>query len=184
VFVSCGLFGFEVEGFIIYFIPVALIPHSGLYPVRNSQSPPVESLAPPSHTLAQNNPLFSRIILARLSFSFKTESSSDPVVYCASVEALVRPQTSSPNSAVNLVTPEKILPLPKVVPTQPIKNNRKRGKTAIITSSPHMNELKNCQTPRHVKPPKQVKKYLFNDEAATKSNYKKTVKHRQKVFKT
>jgi hypothetical protein len=47
-----------------------------------------------------------------------------------------------------------------------------------------MNELKNCQTPRHVKPPKQVKKYLFNDEAATKSNFKKkNVKHRQKVLK-
>jgi hypothetical protein len=76
-----------------------------------------------------------------------------------------------------------LLPLPEVVLQQPIKHNRKRGKTAIITSSPYMNELKNCQTPRHVKPPKQVKKYLFKDEAATKSYFKKNVKHRQKVLK-
>jgi hypothetical protein len=76
-----------------------------------------------------------------------------------------------------------LLPLPKVVPQQPIKHNRKRGKTAIITSSPYMNELKNCQTPRHVKPPKQVKKYLFNDEAATKSNLKKKRKASSKSVK-
>jgi hypothetical protein len=46
-----------------------------------------------------------------------------------------------------------------------------------------MNELKNCQTPRHVKPPKQVKKYLFNDEAATKSNLKKKRKASSKSVK-
>jgi hypothetical protein len=32
--------------------------------------------------IAQNNPLFSRIILAMLSFTFKTESSRDPVLFC------------------------------------------------------------------------------------------------------
>lgn len=79
-----------------------------------------------------------------------------------------QPQTP-PGASSSFISPKEILPLPKVVPKQSTRGCRKRGKTAIITSSPYMNELINCRTPS--RSPKVVKRDLFSDDT-TKSTTK------------
>ncbi|KAF5305489.1 hypothetical protein FQA39_LY01580 [Lamprigera yunnana] len=85
-------------------------------------------------------------------------------------DALVGLQAPSTISSGNLIFPKKILPLPKVVPKQSVRGSRKRSKTVIVTTSLYMKELKDCQTQRCVKPPKQVKKDLFSEVPTSSKN--------------
>jgi hypothetical protein len=49
-----------------------------------------------------------------------------------------------------VVSPEEIMPIPKAAPRQN-KPSRRRGKTAVITKSPYLNDLK-ASTPKSLKP--------------------------------
>lgn len=63
-------------------------------------------------------------------------------------------QTPSLQDSISVISPKDIIPIPKVIPKQIAKGPRRKGKSAIITSSPYLEELKevkrNSQNP--VKP--------------------------------
>lgn len=54
----------------------------------------------------------------------------------------------SDKDATSFVSPEQILPLPKVIPKQVNRGTRRKGKTAVITSSPYFQELKELKRPQ------------------------------------
>ncbi|KAF5288094.1 hypothetical protein FQA39_LY15519 [Lamprigera yunnana] len=105
-----------------------------------------------------------------LSTSARIDTPPPSTSACILKDALVGLQAPSTISSGNLISPKEILPLPKVVPKQSVRGSRKRGKTVIVTSSPYMKELKDCQTQRCVKPPKQVKKDLFAEVPTSSKN--------------
>lgn len=61
-----------------------------------------------------------------------------------------------------LISPQNILPIPKVTPKQTTKGPRRKGKTAIITSSPYLEELKESKRKQEKPNPKQIKKIKRN----------------------
>lgn len=133
------------------------------------RAPPINSTAPAPST--SNINLYDNTVVPILSSREMTTSEPPASTSVrdetfASNETLFSQQIISGVSSVGLISPQEILPLPKVVPKQSSRGQRKRGKTAVITSSPYINELKDSQTPCRVKSPKKVKKDLFSKKAS------------------
>ncbi|KAF5288948.1 hypothetical protein FQA39_LY03827 [Lamprigera yunnana] len=101
-----------------------------------------------------------------LSISAPMDTPPPSTSACILKDALVGLQAPSTISLGNLISSKEILPLPK----QSVRGSRKRGETVIVTSSPYMKELKDCQTQRCVKPPKQVKNDFFAEVPTSSKN--------------
>ncbi|KAK4885884.1 hypothetical protein RN001_002155 [Aquatica leii] len=67
------------------------------------------------------------------------------------------------------VTPADLLPLPKVIPKKKKQGVRRRGKTAIITASPYLNELKEKQAMASTPPNRNTVKRKLSETVSSKS---------------
>ena len=83
-----------------------------------------------------------------------------------------KPGTSK-DTSFTFVTPEGIIPIPKIKETAK-RISRKRGKTAILTSSPYKNELEESEQikKQKLKGKALVKKKLSNESQKRKNNKK------------